>query len=423
MQPPSRPLRFVHTADLHLGSRVITLPGMHPDVSSSLTDATYTAWQSIIDLCIREEVDFLLVAGDVYDSADRNIRAQLQFRDGLRQLEKNDIAAYIVHGNHDPANAWSRSIQLPKNAHCFSSDEPEVIIHSDQDGTPIAAIAGMSFATAHIRENLAERFPPRDREWPFTIGLLHCSVGGAAGHEPYAPCSIDDLRECGYEYWALGHIHQPATISAGDPYIIYAGNPQGRDMGETGDRGCRLVTVNIDGSVGIESVWTGSYRWDLIEIDISGASDLGILEEKIRERLAAVSEEAYGPIITRLILTGVTPLNHELAGGGITALAERLTEDTPVGKHPVYPERIISRTTPQINREEIIAREDILGEICKKSAGLLSGEKQRIAEAIAPLYISYARSYLNQPDDDEITAIIEEAEALLLSRLAAGGIE
>ena len=102
----------------------------------------------------------------------------------------------------------------------------------------------MSFATAHIRDNLAEQFPQREKEWPYTIGLLHCSVGGARGHEPYAPCSLQDLRRCCYDYWALGHIHQPTVL---DSHIIYAGNPQGRDMGETGERGCRLVTVGADG--------------------------------------------------------------------------------------------------------------------------------------------------------------------------------
>ena len=61
-------------------------------------------------------VDFLLVAGDVYDSADQNIRAQLQFKEGLKRLGENGIAAYIVRGNHDPDDAWSRSIAMPENA-------------------------------------------------------------------------------------------------------------------------------------------------------------------------------------------------------------------------------------------------------------------------------------------------------------------
>src|SRR5690554_1908603 len=149
MPPPSqsafRPFCFVHTADLHLGSRVMSLPGADQKTSAELADATYGAWREIIDLCIREAVDFLLVAGDVYDSADQYIRAQPQFKKVLKRLGENDIAADIVRGNHDPDDAWSRSIPMPENAFVFSSKEPEVTIHHDQEGRPLAAIAGMSF--------------------------------------------------------------------------------------------------------------------------------------------------------------------------------------------------------------------------------------------------------------------------------------
>jgi len=111
----------------------MSLFGTTQDISADLANATYEAWRGIIDLCIQESVDFLLVAGDVYDSADRNIRAQLQFKEGLKRLDENDIAAYIVRGNHDPDDAWSRSIAMPDNTFIFSSKEPEVAIHYDKN--------------------------------------------------------------------------------------------------------------------------------------------------------------------------------------------------------------------------------------------------------------------------------------------------
>jgi exonuclease SbcD len=430
MPPPSqiafRPFRFVHTADLHLGSRVMSLPRADQKISADLADATYGAWREIIDLCIREAVDFLLVAGDVYDSADQNIRAQLQFKEGLKRLGENGIAAYIVRGNHDPDDAWSRSIAMPENAFVFSSKEPEVTIHHDQEGRPLAAIAGMSFATAHIRDNLAEQFPQRKKEWPYTIGLLHCSVGGARGHEPYAPCSIQDLRQCGYDYWALGHIHQPTVLGSGDPHIVYAGNPQGRDMGETGERGCRLVTVGADGAVEVEDIRTCGHLWKEIEIDVSGSEDLGILEEEIRRNLAMVSEEEGVSVVGRLILAGATTLHRELvAKGGIAALEDRFIEDPPAGRYPFYPERIVCRTVPVIDRDAALARDDILGEICRQSDLAISSEdgRSRLREEISSLYQSYAQVYTSGLDDEEFDAIIREAEGLLLSQLSEGGEE
>lgn len=426
LQSSPRPFRFVHTADLHLGSRIMSLPGMDQRHFADLAGATYGAWREIIDLCIREAVDFLLVAGDVYDSADQNIRAQLQFKEGLKRLGESGIAAYIVRGNHDPDDAWSRSITMPENAFIFSSQEPETTIHCDQEGRPLAAIVGMSFATGHIRDNLAERFPQREKEWPYTIGLLHCSVGGARGHEPYAPCSIQDLRRCSYDYWALGHIHQPTVLDSGDSQIVYAGNPQGRDMGETGERGCRLVTVGTDGAATVEVIRTSRHLWKEIAIDVSGSEDLGILEEGIRKKLDMISREERASIVGRIILTGVTTLHRELvAMGGTAALAERLVEDPPAGRYPFYLERISCRTAPVIDRDLVLARDDILGEICRQSDLVRSSEdgRSRLRIEISSLYQSYAQAYTSEPDDEEFDAITREAEALLLSQLSEGGGE
>jgi len=428
LPPKSLPqtLRFVHTADLHLGSRVLRLPGMNTENSTDLSDSTYSAWKEIVDLCIREAVDFLLIAGDVYDSADQNIRAQLQFKEGLKRLGENGITAYIVHGNHDPDDAWSKSIAMPENAVIFSSKKPESVIHRDKEGRPIAAIVGMSFATAHIRDNLAEIFPRREKKWPYTIGLLHCSVGGGYSHEPYAPCSIQDLRRCGYDYWALGHIHQPTVINDRDPHIVYAGNPQGRDMGETGERGCRLVTIGADGTTETEIVRTCGYLWQEIEIDAGGCEDIGILEDQIRRDLSILSDREGVPLVGRLVLTGATVLHHELVtGGGVVALTDRLREDPPGGQYPVYPERIICQTVPVIDRNVALARDDILGEICRQSDAAASNgrERTRLREEASSLYRSYAQSYTSEPDDEEFETIIREAEAMLLSFLSEGGRE
>ena len=73
-------IRFVHAADLHLDSPFVGIKAVAPDnVASALHDATFAAYENIIELCIDERVDALVVAGDVYDSADRSLRAQLKF--------------------------------------------------------------------------------------------------------------------------------------------------------------------------------------------------------------------------------------------------------------------------------------------------------------------------------------------------------
>jgi len=391
------------------------------DATEELANSTYRAWQDIIDLCIREEVDFLLVAGDVYDSTDRNIQAQLQFKDGLKKLEDQDIKAYVVHGNHDPDDGWSRSVKLPKNTTVFPSSEPDVIFHHDADGRPLAAIVGMSFPTAHVMENIALKFPSREEDWPWTIGLLHCTVGNSDVHEKYAPCSSADLRALGYDYWALGHIHKPTAIQEDNPPIIYPGNPQGRDMGETGDRGCQLVSVDSDGSMTRYHVSTAQFRWDSIEMDISDTGDFGHLEDHIRGRLADHSDQINMPLVCRLVLTGSTPLHRDLTGDGIRDMAGRFAEEPLGGQYPVYLERVSANTVPVIDRDRLVDRDDVLGEICRVSDAVLSQDGERrssLKEELEPLFQRTARSYLTEPDDEALDAIVQEAEALLLSWIA-----
>ena len=94
--------RFVHAADLHLDSPFKGLKRVAPEIGEILRKSTFEAFDAIIDLCMNEEVDALLVAGDVFDSADRSLAAQLRFVDGLRKLETAGIQSFVCHGNHDP---------------------------------------------------------------------------------------------------------------------------------------------------------------------------------------------------------------------------------------------------------------------------------------------------------------------------------
>ncbi|KUK98727.1 MAG: Metallophosphoesterase [Methanoculleus marisnigri] len=235
-------LKFVHTADLHLGSPLAVMAGSGEQVASQLARATFKGFENIVDLCIREEVDFLLISGDIYDSADRGIYEQLTFRKYLQRLSDSGIPVYLAFGNHDPLDGWAARIDWPENVHVMSGDEPECLFFRGEDGKE-AAIVGVSYRTRETYDNLATRFPLKERDWPFTIGMLHCTLDAGFGHEPYAPCSLNDLVERGYDYWALGHIHKPGVIRRSGPAVVYPGNPQGRDIGESGPRGCCLVSV------------------------------------------------------------------------------------------------------------------------------------------------------------------------------------
>ena len=107
--------RFVHAADLHLDSPFRGLIRVAPSVAEVLRKSTFDAFKAVIDLCIRERVDALLVAADIFDSADQSLAAQLRFVEGLRRLETEGIRSFVCHGNHDPLDSWHAQVAFPTN--------------------------------------------------------------------------------------------------------------------------------------------------------------------------------------------------------------------------------------------------------------------------------------------------------------------
>jgi len=234
---------FVHASDIHLDSPFSAYSRNNPELASAMRSATTKAYERIIDLCIRERVDFLLVAGDTYDGEDRSLRAQVRFRDGLERLDEAGIRSFVVYGNHDPLSSWASSLEWPAGTFIFR-DRLEAV-RVERGGQLLACVQGISYRERDERRNLIPLF--RRTSPAFHIGLLHANVGSDTGHEPYAPCSIEDLVGSGMDYWALGHAHRRKVLSAASPMIVYPGNTQGRNIKEGGGKGCYLVRVTEGG--------------------------------------------------------------------------------------------------------------------------------------------------------------------------------
>ena len=205
-------LRFVHAADLHLDSPFKGLRDAAPEgIAGEISNATFRTYDNIIDLCIRERVDALLVAGDVYDGAERSLRAQRKFIEGLERLDEQGIRSFVCQGNHDPLDGWEARLAYPILCHRFGREWERVPVFPEDPAR--AVVHGISYPKSDVRDNLAlglGNVTPAG----FSIGLLHANVGSDTGHESYAPCTVDDLRQAGVDYWALGHVHGASSTSA-----------------------------------------------------------------------------------------------------------------------------------------------------------------------------------------------------------------
>lgn len=261
------PFRFIHGADLHIDSPFKGLRAVPDQVKESLLQATFLAFQRLVDLAIKEQVAFITISGDLFDESDRSLKAQLFLLKQFERLYAVHIDVFIVHGNHDYVGEGIKPFCYPSNVHIFSSEHVQTMPAYDRNGEVLAYIHGISYATRHVRENLALKYEPASDQ-AFHIGLYHGSVGNYSDHDPYAPCHIGDLLEKDYHYWALGHIHKRQVIHE-QPPIVYAGNTQGRHRNESGDKGCYVVQVNGLNDVALTFHSLASVRWEQIFIDIS----------------------------------------------------------------------------------------------------------------------------------------------------------
>jgi exonuclease SbcD len=413
----SNTLTFIHTADLHLGSPLTGIRAMDEHMAEKLVQASYRAFNRIVDQALRDEVDFLLIAGDLYDSQRQQIYDQLTLLHALERLNDHNIPVYIACGNHDPYSAWSQSIQWPENVHILADDRPDVVFF-EKNGVRKAAIVGMSYPRSSVWENLAATFPEKETDWPFTIGLLHGTLGSSTGeHVSYAPCSEEDLTTRGYDYWALGHIHMPTVVRPADPAIIYPGIPQGRDIGESGPRGCYHVAVRADGTIEPIFVETAEICWEDAALSIDGIDTLDDLDTAILETLDEIREKRSGrQVCCRLTLTGRGEVHRSLREkGAADGLADHLREVEP----EVYIDRITDRTALPIDRETLARREDLVGDILRISDDLQ--QDPHAAETLMPLFQDLADDKRGKKCDPlspkEIPDLIREAETYLLDLL------
>ena len=411
--------RFVHAADLHIDSPFAGVGDADNRVATRLREATYEAFQNLVDLCINQNADFLVIAGDVYDGADRSVRAQLRFREGLSKLADKGIKSFVVHGNHDPLDGWQSSISWPEGVHIFGAI-PEWK-NFEKNGEVVASVQGMSYPTREVTDNLATQFTPPESPYLFAIGLLHANVGANSAHPNYAPCSVEDLSESGIDYWALGHVHTRQTLKRSAPVIAYPGNTQGRHPNETGARGALVVNVDPSGASRSEFVALDVVRWERSDIDISNLETIDSLDSAIRQATDNLSVEAEDrDVVCRLTLVGRGPLHEQLsADGAVMDLLDAVRGTWSGGGSPwVWVERIVDSTRPAIDIESRAKQDDFLGATLKHAllSSFESDEIDRLTKVVSDVYTG-RRHGLAKPSDEQVSAWVEEASWYLAELL------
>ena len=414
-------IKFIHTADIHLDSPLKGLE-IHEDAPvEAIRGATRRAFDNLIGLAIEKEVDFVLIAGDLYDGDWRDYNTGLFFAGQMGRLDAAGIKVFIVSGNHDAASQITRAMPLPENVTVFSAKKPQSVKLDDLG----VIIHGQSYSSRAMSENLVLQYPQHDPGF-FNIGLLHTSLTGREGHDVYAPCTVDELKSRGYNYWALGHVHQREVVST-DPLIIFPGNIQGRHIKETGVKGATLVTVEDSRIVKVEAVELDVLRWSSCQADLSACETREAIYAQVRSAMEKELGLADGKMLSlRLQLEGCCPLHAELH-----ARSSQWTEEfrgIAISLGDVWLEKVKYRTKRDLSLEEIVGEDSALCDLLQAIEGFDFGE-DALATMVPDLaglrtklpaeLLDVDALFENQPE--KVEDLREEIRELLVAKLMQHG--
>lgn len=404
--------RFIHAADLHLGSPLSGLALKDRQIAERFAAAGRDAFTALIDSAIERSVDFMVIAGDVYDGAWRDNSVGLFFNREIARLSRAAIPVYFLRGNHDAESIVTRTIAMPEGVHEFSTRQPETFTI---DALKVA-LHGQGFADRVANDNLALSYPPAVAGH-FNIGVLHTSLSGRPPHAVYAPCTPTDLASRGYDYWALGHVHAFEEVSA-DPLTLYPGNLQGRNIRETGDKGAVLVTVE-DGRPRYERIILDRARFEAISVTIEPDMKESDILQAVETALAALSDAANErPVALRLTLEGVHADAHRMIAAhgewhdDLQAACQRVHADLWLEKLVIALEApVFSRQFSAENDLDIEAMIDALA-----GDEAIEAEIEGLIDEIA-VKLPGGVSARDDAFSDAHTELLAEARAILSARL------
>ncbi|MNH99395.1 putative metallophosphoesterase YhaO [compost metagenome] len=407
--------RFIHAADLHLGSPFQGLALKDADLAELFVEASRKAFSALVDEAVERKVDFFIVAGDVYDGDWKDNKIGLFFNREVARLERAGIPVFLLKGNHDAESVITRTITLPKNVSEFPTGKPGTFRLEHLK----VALHGQGFAERSANENLALAYPRPEAGW-FNIGVLHTSLTGREPHAPYAPCSVEDLRSRGYDYWALGHVHD-FEIVAKDPLVVFPGNLQGRSIRETGAKGAVLVTVE-DGRIAYERLITDSARFAELTIAVEADDTPAALLRRVEYAIEPIADAMEGrPLALRVRITGKSRVRNQLL-----SKAEDFRDEVQAACHrghaDIWLEKLDLRIEPDDGASErssgtlgldgLLTMEGFPPELLEEASA-------RIAEIAARLPGGSGAGDL--PLGDDIDVLLAEARDLLVSRAAEAG--
>ncbi|MCQ2086277.1 MAG: DNA repair exonuclease [archaeon] len=392
--------KFIHCADLHLGSSFHGLSESDEDLGKRLRESMFEALDNIVAIAREEDVDFVIFSGDIFDDTEETLLTRSRFVSAIKKIDKN---CYICYGNHDDRRKWEKSLPLPKNAFVFSKTVEEYTF--SKNDADVARIIGASFSNQTTEDLIADIAGAKDI---FNIGVFHCNLDSYSQDDVYAPCKKDSLLKKGIDYWALGHIHKRRIVSE-RPYIVYPGNTQGKKITELGIKGCYVVTVT-DGSVSsIDFHRTGNFAFEDVVIDITDKNNF-------LDAIDVCCSNLDDKSILKITISGRGVLDNELRTDGEDSVKKTIEERTG---HTVA--SLSFSSMPDIDLDLREKTGDFLSEVIKCGKKLSGVSRDSLLDKICSTKLSKSiKSEFEIFDDKQLKKMITDARNRIVWALLQG---
>ncbi|MDS1141349.1 DNA repair exonuclease [Pusillimonas sp. SM2304] len=416
-------MRFIHAADIHLDSPLTGLSAYADAPADMLRTATREAFAKLVGVAIDEAVDFMVIAGDLYDGNWKDHNTGLYFARQMGRLKRAGIPVYLLYGNHDAESEMTRKLLLPDNVFVFDARKASTFIDPELK----LALHGRSFKVAATTENLVATYPEPVRGM-FNIGVLHTALEGNAAHAHYAPCSLDELQAKGYQYWALGHVHE-YSVWRGDACVVFPGNLQGRNIRETGPRGAVMVSHDAaTGQVDIERLLVDVLRWHRLEVDASSCASFVEVARAIGSRLERLllDESPDMPLVVRVVVGGETAAHGELFGLESQLRAEVQAQVAALGHERLWLEKLRLATRAPLrpatlhDRAEALTDLQALLEEAETDEAFLKDLQTELMGLVgkAPHELQSSVPWFSDIRAGELTGLLREVAPSLMAHLA-----
>jgi len=399
-------ITFIHAADLHLDSPMIGLSHLPKEIFERLKESTFVALKKLTDAAIKYQVDFVILAGDLFDEQDRSVRAQMRLRKEMEKLAEHHIPVYVVHGNHDHLNGDWIHLEMPRNVHVFG-EKVEIKVCKKEE--TVTHLYGFSYESRHVMDSQLDKFVKQDGA-DFHIGILHGYGEGSSDHRQYAPFRTKDLIDKRFDYWALGHIHKQSILQE-HPYIVYPGNIQGRNKKETGRKGCYLVTMTTNDTK-LDFIETADIQWESLQLDGQEANSFHKLYILCQKTLEEKRQLGKGVLLS-LTLQNVNLPNKELTSVLNGDLLQALQDEEREEDSFVWAVQIGIEQSHEWNRSQLERESDFYHDLFQAADKL-----ETVTDSIVPLYDHpIARKYLPVLSGKEKKDLSHEALQTLIRLL------